>query len=175
MTVRDSMVDLISRMREIISNDDINASITDEQLQRYLDSHREHFTKLELTGNEQIDGSYSDEWIADEVRWDKSAIISDKNNIIVVPEYADEIIGYWKTSIGYPELYVTGWVYDIFNAAADVIEQYSGQMADYFDFSADGASFNLSQKRANFTKMVSDLRARGKIKTVRQVRNDAIE
>jgi len=175
MTVRDSMVDLISRMRKIISNDDINASITDEELQRYLDAHREHYAKYELTGIEQIDGSDPVEWIADEICWDKSAIISDKNNIIVIPDDADEIIGYWKTSVGYPELYVTGWVYDIFNAAADVIEQYSGQMMDYFDFSADGASFNLSQKRANFTKMVSDLRARGKIKTVRQVRNDAIE
>jgi len=52
---------------------------------------------------------------------------------------------------------VTGWVptYDLYLAAANIWNEKAAALADRFDFSADGASFDLSKAYENALKMVT--------------------
>lgn len=52
-------------------------------------------------------------------------------------------------------LYLSGYVYDPYAAAADVWRQKSAHVAVRFDFSADGASFKASQLRSQYDAMAA--------------------
>lgn len=55
--------------------------------------------------------------------------------------------------------YVTARSYDVYEAAARVWEQKAGHVAMKYDFSADGASFKVSQERQSYLEMARQMRA----------------
>jgi hypothetical protein len=70
--------------------------------------------------------------------------------------------------------YLTARAYDVFAAAADVWRQKAAQVADRFDFSADGASFKASQLAAQYERQAARLEARsgGGVRSVQFTRDD---
>jgi len=50
--------------------------------------------------------------------------------------------------------------YDLFRAAADIVDQRASAVATEYDFQADGASVSRSQKQAQLHKLATRLRAR---------------
>lgn len=175
MTVRDEMIDLIEYVRKLMADTEISGNYSDEEIQRELDMSRERLLNYELIGAGLADGSDPVQWSAEEINWDKDIVLTSMTGKIVTPLTSDELAGTWTLSAGVPYLYATGWVYDPFRAAANLVERYAYSFGSSFDFSADGASFNLSQKRTNLMGLANDLRRRARMQVVRQVRNDAIE
>jgi hypothetical protein len=64
-------------------------------------------------------------------------------------------------------LYLTGRTFDPFGAAAEVLESWAASEARSFDFSADGQSFNRSQKVQSLRDQARILRKRARITTKR--------
>lgn len=52
-------------------------------------------------------------------------------------------------------LYLNGYVYDPYAAAADIWQQKAAHVASRFDFTADGASFKVSQLRTQYESMAA--------------------
>ena len=60
------------------------------------------------------------------------------------------------------------WIatYDLNAAAADIWDEKAGAVAHQFDFNADGASYNVSQKHAMYMRQAKHYRARRSVRTV---------
>ena len=95
---------------------------------------------------------------------------------------ADYNAGQWSfvTQPNYP-IYVTGWAYDHYGAAADLMDQKLARMGDLYDWSADGGSYKQSQMYANLNGIAGYLRSRQKgygfhfVSTGMLVRTDVVE
>jgi hypothetical protein len=62
--------------------------------------------------------------------------------------------------------------YDIYAAAADLLEMWAAREKLSFDFSADNAQYRRSQKVANLLDLAAQFRRRQQVQVIRQVRDD---
>lgn len=60
-------------------------------------------------------------------------------------------------------LYLSARSYDIYGAAAEVLEQWASHEARCFDFSTDGQTFSVNQKVTNMREQAAMLRRRARI------------
>ena len=65
--------------------------------------------------------------------------------------------------------------YDLYRAAADIVDQRAAGVAEQYDQNSDGANLSRSQKFAQLTKLASRLRARGAPRIARRVVQDTYE
>jgi hypothetical protein len=62
--------------------------------------------------------------------------------------------------------------YDVYGAAAELLEMWAAREKLSFDFSADGAQYRRSQKVANLLDLAAQFRRRQQVQVIRQVRGD---
>jgi hypothetical protein len=60
-------------------------------------------------------------------------------------------------------LYLTARSYDIYGAAAELLDSWAARESRCFDFSTDGQSFSLSQKVQNMRDQARELRKRARV------------
>jgi len=65
--------------------------------------------------------------------------------------------------------------YDLYRAAADIVDQRSAAVVDQYDQNSDGASLARSQKFSQLTRLASRLRARAAPRIARRVLQDTYE
>src|SRR5258708_19251312 len=71
-----------------------------------------------------------------------------------------------------PPVFATGTVYDVYSAAANLLDFWAATLTGRFDFSSDGQSFRVSQLMQAKQKMADYLRRQAKPKLARMVRTD---
>src|SRR5260221_1807179 len=71
-----------------------------------------------------------------------------------------------------PPVYATGKVYDVYSAAANLLDFWAATLTGQFDFSSDGQSFRASQLWQMKTKQADYFRKQAKPKLARMVRTD---
>jgi hypothetical protein len=62
--------------------------------------------------------------------------------------------------------------YDVYGAAAELLEMWAAREKLSFDFSADNAQYRRSQKVANLLDLAAQFRRRQQVQVIRQVRDD---
>lgn len=175
MATRTSMVQLISLVRELINDRaEVDQNFLDEQIQSTLDGHRWRVSKVLLVGLPTYeDGEIKYyEWQSDEMYWESSVRLTDASNVILTPLVADPINGFWQFEVTQTGVYALGWVYDVYAAAADLLEMWLSKTSQLFDFSADGASYSLSQKSKGLSDLAAKYRAKQRVRMIPQVRHD---
>jgi hypothetical protein len=87
---------------------------------------------------------------------------------------ADYMLGIFdfNDDTGGTALYLTARSYDIYGAAAELLEDWSAREARCFDFSADGQSFNVQQKAQSLREQARMLRKRARVQK-RNLRTDS--
>lgn len=73
----------------------------------------------------------------------------------------------------YPPVWLDGKSYDLYGSAADLLEAWAGSFARQFDFTADGATFRMSQKGAGLIAQAQAYRAKARVRMVSVGRDDA--
>lgn len=178
MAVRDTMSALITRVRSLIG-DPIGASqqFADQDVQDALDAFRTDIRYLELLPSPTFSGAqvlYLDyyveqglgDWEADETLWQY------RINALS-PAISDELTGHWTFSTTtLPPVYINGKTYDIYRAAAQLLERWAGALARQFDFTSDGQTFRRNQASAALLMLASTYRKRGRIRTAQMHRGD---
>lgn len=71
-----------------------------------------------------------------------------------------------------PPVYLVGKTFDVYAAAADLLESWAAKVKTAYDFTADGASFSRSQQVAALLSLAGDYRRRQRSLTALQVRGD---
>ncbi len=177
MAARPTMANLITRVRRMIS-DPAGASQTfdDDAIQEALDRYSTMVNLLALTAQETIlsGGSvvYVDYW-APFGDWEEDAKLQGANYATLTPSASDYQQGHWTFAAQQPgSVLITGKVYDLNGAAADLLEEWAAKVKLQFDFGTDGQDFKRSQQVKHLQELAQSYRSRQKPKIVSQVRDD---
>lgn len=184
---RATMATLIQRVRDHIYDPvDDNALFTADQIEEVLDLWRLEVKQEWLCAvpTQSAAGETFLDFKSKYGDFEEGATLQDKvwAAIDAGDFTADYSRGVWTFNAqpNYP-IYLTGWAYDHYGAAADLMDQKLAKMADLHDWSADGGSYKQSQMYANLNGVAGYLRSRQKgygfhfVSTATMVRTDVAE
>lgn len=177
MTVRASMLLLITRLRTMINDTDLAAqTFADEQLQEYLDASRDdvYAEPLETVGERVGAATLYRSHYSRYQAWETDVVLADGVGATLTPSTSDPMLGKWTFTSGQnPTVFATGKAYDLNAAAADVLDTWAAQLAGMYDFSADGATFKRSQLAGSLRGQAAVFRRAAKVRTAQVVTSDA--
>lgn len=176
MTVRASMADLISRVRLLVADPAGASQVFDDQtVQNALDRHQIVVRYAELRAEPTFGaaGLYQD-YYAGMGDWEADEVLYDAAYIALTPSAADRLTGHWTFEAGQlPPVYIVGKSYDVYAAAADLLEAWAAKEKLSFDFNADGQAFQRSQKARALLSLAAQYRRQQRPVSVTLVRGDA--
>lgn len=154
---RASMVPLIARLRVMVG-DPVSAAQTfaDDDIEAALDARRTDVVEACLrthpsfgSGNTTVFVDY----FAPRRDWEDSVVLYDVGGNVLIPTTEDLIAGHWTFAGGQAQpVFITGSFYDVFGAAASLLEAWAATSAREFDFTMNAGptqqTFNRSQKLA---------------------------
>jgi hypothetical protein len=194
MAARVGMADLITRVRQLsnVGTGDYTIAATtywsDDHVQALLDENRMEVYDELLTSIRQLDSGgtaryydFHSAYTNYERTTGGTAVfyIRDSQGARLgtadyTADYANGVIVFGPDQAGSAR-YVTGRSYDVYGAAAMVWEAKAAQVADRFDFRADGAQFDVSQLVKQYEMQAKRMWARstmGGIGSTRMERSD---
>jgi hypothetical protein len=179
MAVRTTMAKLIGLVRSQISDPaGTKSHYTDDTVQAALDARRQlvRFWGLETTPTPTAAGwLYLD--FKSEKYFEDGAQLQNAQYQVVTPTAADFLNGvYTFTTTQLANLYISGSRYDVYAAAADLVDQWVADLKSSIDFSADGASFSGSQRVTNLERLAAKLRAKSSsaVRSIEIERSDTL-
>lgn len=157
------MAGLIGRLRQLVGDQvspERPPKWSDEELQAVLDRHRSRWFDLELTPEPDVTGLYLNFSANGRGNWEGDTVgvgysIRDGSLTARVPSSHDLAVGWWTFAASTdPPLYLTGYSYDLFGAAAEVLsmEAASGK-ASVKSFSADGFTVQMEDRTQEIVAM----------------------
>jgi hypothetical protein len=173
---RASLVAVISRTRDLIGDAaGADQVFTDDQIAAALDERRQDVRYLELDPAETLAPggvTYLDYYAPGGGPWEGVTLVNGSWTTLTASE-SDLASGHWAfTADTRPPVYITGHRFDLYGAAADLLETWAAQVSLDFDFSDAGASYHRSQKSAQLLAMAKQYRRRQPVKTIPQIRGD---
>lgn len=183
MAVRSTMAALIARVRLMIFDTSQTAPLfQDQDIQDKLDECRENVRYEPLTpqptfsnpGGIQYNDYYSGDPEHTRGFWEEDETLIWGDFTTLTPLTSDEIVGHWTFNNQLPPVLIAGKRYDIYRAAADLLDyKIAALAATEVDFTADGQSFHLSQQLAYLEKRVLDYRRKQRARVSAGGRADA--
>jgi len=176
MAARITMATLIALVRGLI-NDPAGASqaFTDDQIQEQLDFYKLYTNDTLTALKNQAETVVG--WKSANRNWEGGVTLVDEALSILSPVTEDELQGYWTFATTPSSVYASGWVYDVYASAAELLTLWAGRLAsEVTKFSADGSSYEFastkSQKLALAAQYMAKSSTMGGPKSVEMVRND---
>lgn len=173
---RATLAALIAKTRQLIDDTDPACyAFTDDQVQDALDARRDEARYYPLTEHETIAPGGSTTYLtftAPLGAWESPQLVN-SSYAVLTPATSDLWAARWTFSTE-PKMPVmlTGFTYDVYGAAGDLLLQRAAQASDSFDVSADGLTLSRNQKQANYQARAYDLLAKARTKTITLVRTD---
>jgi hypothetical protein len=104
--------------------------------------------------------------------WGADAVLHDQVDVLAT-DVASPAEGYWKLEDPGPNIvFIHGYVYDTYTAAADLLEAWANALKLEFDFGDGSGNYQRSQKVANLMDMSNRYRGRGRVTQVQLYRSD---
>lgn len=156
MAVRSTMTALISRVRDLIGDPAGTSApqFTDQQVQDALDRRRAdpppryHLLRPAPTLTQGGIYNYTD-YFADVGDWEDGVVLTWADFSTLTPATTDLLMGHWTFALPtpgqLPPVYATGYVYDVWGAAADLLEAWAALWARKYAFTAGGQAFQRQQ------------------------------
>jgi len=199
MAVRNTMSDLIALTRTMIADPaGANQQFTDQQIQDRLDASRddigyeplEPFASIVNTAStNNIAAFIFADYYSKHGYWEADVVLQGLLGTafwkVLTPVSTELLLdngAHWQfeasvfttgTTPGQlPPVFATGKVYDVYSAAANLLDFWAATLAGAYDFSSDGQSFKRSQLMAGKLKMADYYRKQAKPKIAKMVRTD---
>ena len=167
MAARASMSALIARVRVMIFDTGGSPLLSDDVIQDKLDECRFDYFNFPLLPRPTFTNPggyvYNDYYaqVGQTVRgmWEANETLRWGDFTTLTPATSDELVGHWTFTNQLPPVLLTGRRFDIYRAAADLLDyQIANLAANQLDFSADGQTFHLSQRLTFLEKRACDYR-----------------
>jgi hypothetical protein len=177
MPVRLTMATLITAVRDVI-NDPTGASqrFTDQQIQDQLDLGRTDVNYEELVPVDSITATGSVEYrqyASRFDRWEEDATLQGPSWESLTASSVDYLLGRWNFSAHQPApVFAVGKVYDIYHAAANLLEAWAAKEKLSFDVETNEQQFLRSQKIKMILEMAATYRRKQRATSVPLVRGD---
>lgn len=149
MAARSTMAALISRVRLLI-NDPVTANMTftDDDIQNVLDAGRADVKNQVMIPKPTFSGSTIQflDYYTELGDWEDDVVFKQYLVNVVTPSINEPIAGHWQFSqTMLPPIYISGKTYDIYRAAADLLERMAAKWVLSYNISVDGQSLQRSQ------------------------------
>jgi len=178
MAARNTMATQIGRVRDLIGDPAGTTQVwSDDQIQGVLDEGREDVTNRSLVPKPTFSGSsiqYLDYYSGVGAgSWEDGMVLKQYETVIVTPSLIEPIVGHFQFSANvFPPVFITGKNYDIYRAAADLLERYAAQWVLRVDMVVDGQNIKRSQAADALQKLAKTFRAKQRIRSIHMVRTD---
>lgn len=159
---------LISQVRGLIGDTNSPYRFTDDEIQDALDGFSLAIIqeRLKNAHNLVYESNYA---------WWETAVLTASNGVVVNPDKINLRFGRWEfTTAQNGDLFVTGASHDVYGAAAQLLEVWASSVSLDFDFSADGASYQRSQKQAALLNLANLYLRKARPVSVKMERSDVI-
>lgn len=162
--LRDGMTALIDRVRLLVNDPAGDGQVfSDQEIQDFLDLHRAHVRYLPLdeapTYSAGAVGYY--DYVTDRGHWEADLVVQDGAYGTLTPASIDLLTGHVHFTVSQtPPVLITGKVYDVYAAAVDLLEAWQAKVALEYNFSAEGQSFQRSQKLGQLAALADTYRKR---------------
>jgi hypothetical protein len=183
VATRGSMAQLITRTRSMIGDPNpapagCTMQFTDDYIQDTLDLCRIDIAEMRLLPKDVVDPASKfivwTDFYAQTGPWEQDALIQGNNWQILIPQESDWLIGRWVFSDSQLlPLYITGKIYDLFEAAADLLEEWAAAASLSYDITMDQFRFQRSQMQANLLRMAQNYRRKQGLRTFSMFRSDS--
>lgn len=163
---RSSMVDLIARLRRMVGDGGEPPVFEDDTLEEELDRLRCRHARETMEEERSVDSSqvvsYLRFFMADG-DWEGDVLIQNASFQSLTPETSDYKNGVWTfASTPLRPLTITGWTYDLYGTAVEILEQWIAELKLEFNFQTEKNRFDRSQKIEHLTALAD--RYRGKMR-----------
>lgn len=177
MAVRSTMATLIARVRLLIGDPSGGSSqFADQDIQDVLDENRlfvrQAMLRSEVTFAPGGSFTYTD-YFASLDMWEDDVLLQDGGWRTLTPLTTDNLTGHWTFASQIPPVYLTGKTFDVYMAAALLLERWAAAWARNYDFSADGNSFKRSQAAAGMLAQAAQYRKMARGQTIKMGRDDS--
>lgn len=169
---------LLARLRKLIRDTDADCqTFTQDDLQTALDECRQRFRYLELTALETRAAggavSYVD-FLAPLGDWEDTVALVDGQYNSLTPSTENLETGEWSFAAEPDTLpvYLSGFTYDLYRAAADLLEQWAAAKKLEYTFSPGSGQFVRSQQHQMILTTAAGYRARQRPLTAKIIRDD---
>lgn len=178
--VRPTMAALIARTRQLIFDLSQVQTFGDDQIQAALDDHRVDVRYAALrpqpTFQQGPNTLYLD-YYSDTRYWEDDYIIQDLSYLDITAQLVtrEPITGHWAFA-SQPQgigVRITGKSYDVYGAAADLLDQWAGQLKLEFTFSSDLQTFRRDQQVTQLMALAQRYRQQALPGNMRIVQGDA--
>ena len=176
MAVRSTMAALISRVRLLINDPSGGSQIfADQDIQDVLDESRTDMRNVQLRAEPTYVGntiSYLD-YYSDLGGWEDDFVLKQYLITVVTPATSEPIVGHWTfASTTLPGVYITGKQYDVYRAAADLLERWAAKWVLAYSFTSDGQSFQRAQASQQLLKQADSYRRKQRAMSIGFSRGD---
>jgi hypothetical protein len=173
---RSSMAALISRVRLLI-NDSTGGSqqFTDDEIQDVLDESRQDVVNQVMISKPTFSGSSIQylNYYTPLGGWETDYVLKQYLTISVTPASVEPIPGHFVLSTStLPPIYITGKIYDVYRAAADLLERWSAIWVKRYNVVADGQNLQRGQMASALLKLADSYRMKQRAVSVRFTRSD---
>jgi hypothetical protein len=180
MALRPTMAALIARVRQLIFDTAQQQVFADQQVQDALDLHRQDVRYAALrpmpTFQQGPNTLYLD-YYSDAGAWEDDYVIQDLSYLDITGNLVtrEPLSGHWAFSaqpngIG---VRITGKCYDVYAAAADLLDQWAIQLKLNMTFSSDNQRFEQAKVAENMMAMAARYRTLAQPGRMRIVQGDA--
>lgn len=162
---RSSLESLIERIYKLIGDKPGATQVFDaDDIEEALDKQRDDVRYMPLTEVETYSpggaGAYLD-YYAPVGNWEAGVILVDGQYNVLTPVTSDLLLGHWTFSADtQPPVYAVGKTYDIYRAAADLLDQWAAKLKLEYNFSSESRTYN----REGRLKALADLATRYRMK-----------
>lgn len=175
---RPTMSELIHRVRRLIFDLSIGDQVfSDDDIQEILDRHQTivRYAVLRAAPTYLPNGTieYRD-YYADVGDWESDESLYDSLDTMLAPSTANRLTGHWTFGPPgqNPPVFIVGKTYDVWGAAADLLDLWAAKIKLEYDFSADNQSFQRSQRVETLRRLANEYRHKRPVLTIPIVRTD---
>lgn len=161
--MRQGMGAVVAQIRLLVGDTDVLAPVfSDEEVQSLADGARTDVLYQRLTPLPTIAPGGATSyltWVAAAGWWETDGALVDGGYTVLTPAASDWQRGRWTFGAHQSDVLLSGACYDIYAAAAAVVEAWLARVKLEYDFSADGADYKRSQQINGLTALLARLRA----------------
>lgn len=175
MAVRTTMAALITRVRLLIHDpSSTTEQFTDQEIQDVLDESRMDVVNQALeprptyiVGSIQYLNYYS------QGGWEDDYMFKQYLTVVVTPTTLEPIAGHFAFAQStLPPVYVTGKLYDVYRAAADLLERWAAVWAFSYNMNVNGQNLQRGQVTTALQNLAKTYRQKQRAGVIKMVRSD---
>jgi len=170
------MAALIVRVRDLINDPAGSSQVwTDDQIQDVMDEGREDVVNGELLAKPTFTGSTIQylNYYSEIGGWEADYVIKQYLVTQVTPSSAELIAGHFVfATTTLPPLSITGKRFDVYRAAADLLERWAAKYTLAYAFASDGQSFQRQQVSQNLCNLAKTYRQKQRPGSLTMIRSD---